>query len=549
MKTVADARIPMSTGIELNADIYLPDEPGPHPTLVSMSPYGKEIQALRVPPQPPTSPVYAREIEAGDPVYLTAHGYAHVIADGRGIGHSGGTYRGWMSREEARDGYDLVEWAADQEWSDGNVGMAGVSYYGAIQLAVAALGPPHLKAIMPFNAPADFYREGSHHGGIRHVFFKMLYEACVGGAIESEIVTERSEEELKAIIAQLRADEDLQMYPPVYNIALNPNRQPTFFDILANPLDGSFYWNRSAYTAYDKIKIPFYTGSGWWAYAHMHLRGAFQHYANIQAPKKLYIESRIEADAPMDEAYNAEVVRWYDYWLKGVDTGIMDEPPIRIGVRGGVAITADEWPLPETDWTELHLRRFGALTRELEPVEGYPDVFTQQPVQEQPRVQSADYLTGPMTEAVELIGPGAVTLFASIDARDTNWMVSLLDVFPNGMEVEFNRGYLKASHRAVDEGRSEPWRPWHPHTEAHDVTPGEVYEYRIELSPMSTVIAVGHRLKLSISCLDHAAWPPIDPELGTGHQPWHICRNETVSHSLFHDRRYRSRVLVPFIRR
>jgi putative CocE/NonD family hydrolase len=164
-------------------------------------------------------------------------------------------------------------------------------------------------------------------------------------------------------------------------------------------------------------------------------------------------------------------------------------------------------------------------------------------------VQSADYLTAPMTAPISLIGPGALTLFAAISARDTNWMVSLLDVFPDGMEVEFNRGYLKASHRAVDEALSEPWRPWHPHAGAVDVPPGEVCEYRIELSPMSTVLAPGHRLKLSISCLDHAGWPPIDPELGTMHQPWHICRNETVTHTIYHDHEYPSRVLLPYITR
>ena len=115
-----------------------------------------------------------------------------------------------------------------------------------------------------------------------------------------------------------------------------------------NPLDGPFYWERSAYRHYDRIEIPFYTGSGWWAYGHMHLRGAFQHYNGIDAPRKLYIESRVEADAPMDEAYNDEVVRWYDHWLKGVENGIMDEPPVKIAharrrlARGaGLAAAAD----------------------------------------------------------------------------------------------------------------------------------------------------------------------------------------------------------------
>jgi hypothetical protein len=536
----------MRDGVELAADVFLPDGDGPFPVLVAVSPYGKEIQSLPYPTQPPTSPVYYREVEAGDPRYLTDHGYVHVIADARGIGSSGGSYKGWMSPDEARDGYDLVEWAAAQAWSDGNVGMVGVSYYGAIQLAVAALQPPHLKAIMPINAPADFYREGTHHGGITHVFFKWIYETCVGGALESAVLADEQPERVREIIDRLREDPDLQQYVPLYNIALNPSRQPGFFDILAHPLDGPFYWERSAYRHYDRIEVPMYTGSGWWAYAHMHLRGAFQHYANVDVPKKLYIESRVEADAPMDEAYNAEVVRWYDHWLKGIDTGIMDEPPIRFHVRGRGFRDAHEWPLPETRWTELHLRRFGGLSAEPEPVEGHPDVFVQQPVVETAHVAQAEYATEPFAEDVEVIGPLALTLYAAIDDVDTNWMASVLDVFPDGTEVELTRGFLKASHRAVDESRSEPWRPWHPHTEAVPVPVDEIVEYRIELSPMASVLRAGHRLKLAISAMDHAGWPPIDPELGTGHQPWHVCRNATVTHRIAHDRRHPSRLLVPF---
>jgi pimeloyl-ACP methyl ester carboxylesterase len=205
-----------------------------------MSPYGKEVQTLPVPPQPPTSPVYARQIEAGDPLYLTDHGYVHVIADVRGIGKSGDVYRGWMSPDEARDGHDVIEWAAAQPWCDGNVGMIGVSYYGTIQLAVAATKPPHLKAIMPFNAPADFYREGTHHGGIRHVFFNLIYKTHTTGANASTLVESLDPEELEPLIADLAADRDLQMYPEIYGAAIDPNWVPNFFDVLAQPFDGPF---------------------------------------------------------------------------------------------------------------------------------------------------------------------------------------------------------------------------------------------------------------------------------------------------------------------
>src|SRR3569833_1895661 len=134
MRHLSDVRIPLRDGIEIAADIFLPDGDGPFPVLVAVSPYGKEIQWLPFPAQPPTSPQYYREVEAGDPQYFTAHGDAHVIADDRGIGKAGGFYTGWMSAQEAQDGYDLVEWAADQDWSDGYIGMVGVSYYGAMQL-------------------------------------------------------------------------------------------------------------------------------------------------------------------------------------------------------------------------------------------------------------------------------------------------------------------------------------------------------------------------------------------------------------------------------
>jgi predicted acyl esterase len=279
----------------------------------------------------------------------------------------------------------------------------------------------------------------------------------------------------------------------------------------------------------------------------MHLRGAFQNYEGIDAPKKLYIESRVEADAPMDEAYNAEVVRWYDHWLKGVDNGIMDEPPVKIHVRGAGWREEGVWPLASTEWVELHLRRDGGLALEPEPAGAQPDSFTQAPILEDHRVATCDYLTPPMAEDVELIGPVALTLHAEIDDADTNWLVSVFDVAPDGGEVELTRGFLKASHRKLDEERSRPWQPVHAHTESEPVEPGRVYEYRIEVSPLASVFAEGHRFKLSISCMDHTQWPPRDIELGADHQPWHVARNATVTHVIHRDAERPSSLLVPLV--
>jgi predicted acyl esterase len=249
----------------------------------------------------------------------------------------------------------------------------------------------------------------------------------------------------------------------------------------------------------------------------------------------------------MDEAYNAEAVRWYDHWLKSVENGIMDEPPIRIHVRGSGFREEREWPLPRTEWTKFYLRRWNGLSRDPEPVDGYPDSFIQQPPQETSVVQRADYLTPAQLEPMQLIGPAVLYLHAAIDAEDTNWIVALADIAPGGSLVELTRGYLKASHRAIDTERSTPYLPFHPHQAAEPASPGEILEYAIELSPLANVFLAGHRLRLSITATDHILEPPFDPDLGAGHLPWHICRNATVTHHIHHGPSAPTHLLLPVI--
>ncbi len=544
-----DVMVEMRDGVRLAVDVFRPGDDEAVPALLAMSPYGKEIQSLPLPPQPYWSPVYHRGIEAGDPQYLTDHGYAHVIADVRGAAKSEGEYRGWMSEQEALDGYDLVEWVAAQSWCTGDVGMVGVSYFGAVQLAVAATQPPHLRAIMPMNAPADFYREATHHGGILQTFFYVLY-SIIAGRQTSITFEELGPEEIDAALKALM-DLELRMYPPLYNALVNPRRLPAWFDVLLHPNDGPFYWERSAYRQYDRITIPCYFASGWWAYAHMHLRGAFQNYLGIDAPKKLFIEDMRAVEAPMPDAYNAEVVRWYDHWLKGVDNGIMDEPPISLYVMGENRFRPEhEWPLARTEWTPFYLRRWGGLASEPEPVAGRPDWFVQQPPDETATIASLAYVTAPLAADTEITGPIALTLHAAIDgADDTNWIVALAAVSADESERELTRGFLKASHRALDGERSQPWLPYHHHLEPEPVVQGEVYEYAIELSPTAVVLPRGSRLKLTITCMDHVLAPGQKLVLGPGHMPWHVCSQQTVVHRVYHDRERRSHLLLPIVPR
>ena len=548
MQRHVDVRVPLRDGVELSVDLFLPEGEGPHPGLLAMSPYGKEIQSMPMAPQPVESPVYRRSIEAGDPQMLTDAGYAHVIADVRGIGKSDGTYRGWMSDEEAADGHDLIEWMAGQPWCDGNVGMVGVSYYGAVQLNVAATRPPHLKAIMPWNAPADFYRESTHHGGIRQVFMWIIYGIGIRGRMEPVTREEMGEAAFEELRAALEADPDLGMYPDLYNTVVNPDRIPGYFDILAHPFDGPFYRDRSPYRDYGEIDIPAYFASAWWAYPHMHLRGAFQNYNGIDVPKKLRIGSRRSSEAPLPGSFNREAIRWYDHWLKGKDTGIMDEPPISVFVMGdGRFRTEREWPLARTEWTRLYLRRWGGLSAEPEESAGSPDAFVQQPPTETNLIASLTYQTAPLAGDLELTGPMALYLHASIDSDDANWIVALSDVAADGRATEISRGFLKASHRELDPERSQPWLPFHPHTSAEPVPPGEVLEYAIELSPTSNAFRAGHRIRLEITGADNPHNPGDELELGFGHRPWHVVRSVTVVHRVHHEPDHPSYLLVPVI--
>ncbi|MCZ7564051.1 MAG: CocE/NonD family hydrolase [Burkholderiales bacterium] len=552
MTEAHDVMAPMRDGVRIALDVFRPDAAGRFPALLAMSPYGKGIQSLPIAHQPDRSPIHHTPIEAGSPAYFAARGYVHVIADVRGTGQSEGEYLGWMSRQEAEDGHDLVEWIAAQPWCDGNVGMVGISYFGTVQLVVAAQQPPHLKAIMPWNAPADFYRESTHHGGILQSFFHYLYVQRICAERSTSVTLKRlGADERARLLAELKTDPDLRINPELFTFADNPGKAPCLFDILANPHDGPFYWERSPYTMYDRIRIPFYARSGWWAYAHMHLVGAFRNYNGIAAPKKLEIDAPVVEKRPLTDDYNAEVLRWYDYWLKGIDTGIMDEPPIRFFVNGsGEWRRENEWPLARTAWTRFYLRRWEELATEPEEAMDKPDVFVQQPPDETVAIASVQYLSARLEEDLEITGPAALYLHAAIDQDDTNWIVSLRDVAPNGKQVELTKGFLKASHRALDAARSEPHTPYHPHVDPRPVTPGQICEYAIALAPLSNVFKVGHRIKLVISCMDHARARDYElaPEsLGRTHAPWHLCSSRTTVHKVFHDRERPSHLLLPVI--
>lgn len=284
--------ITMRDGVRLAADIYRPDAQGKFPALLSLSPYGKDVQKLKS-PSGPLNPVRGNGgQEAGDTDYFVARGYSHVIVDSRGSGDSEGEFQSYGLKEQV-DGYDLVEWIARQPWCNGNVGMLGMSYFGVIQFLVAAQNPPHLKAIFPYEALTDRYRHMCYHGGIMNMFYIQWWgHVSVGSTIPRSL--RENPEEMKQIIKELMQKEEIQTYPTLYIALKYPEKNVPLFEALTHPLDGAFYWEISAYTKFNQIEIPCYMLSRWSGWP-IHLPGAFSAYNGINAPKKLMV---METDYP-----------------------------------------------------------------------------------------------------------------------------------------------------------------------------------------------------------------------------------------------------------
>ncbi len=551
VKVDRNVSIPMRDGVRLSADIFRPDAEGKFPALLAMCPYSKDILAPPIPPQPSISPLWKGDLESGNSEYFVSRGYAHVVADIRGTGNSEGAYLNMFSRKEQEDGYDLIEWIAQQDWCDGNIGMVGISYFACIQYLVAAQQPPHLKAIFPLDGWGDLYRDIVYHGGILNIgfFAPFLWEQIAATSNLSAMSEETTLEEMKKLVQRSLSNEDIKINPWLNLILTNPQKNPMMFDFLLNPNDGPFYHERSGYTKYDKIKVPTFCGSRWDAFR-IHLPGAFSSYSGINAPKKLIITPR-SYERPWYE-YHDLIIRWYDYWLKGIDNGIMKEPPIKIFVRGTNKWREEsEWPLERTRWVKFYLGSWERLLPEPgiyynEPPYGdQPDCFVHQSPVVTSNIQSLRYFSPPMPDDIEITGPIVLYIYASIDTDDTNWIVKVKDVDENGGEIPLTEGWLKASHRAIDPDRSRFWQPFHTHTDQPPIVPGEIYEYAIEIRPISNIIRSNHLIKLEIMSSDFSGfYMHMDNPLF-----YHLPKSKITVHKIFHDKEHPSYLLLPIIPR
>lgn len=550
MRVRKNERCETRDGIELALDVYLPDEEGGYPALLGYSPYGKDIQdgILFLPKQPRNeSTMWDGAIEAMDMEYTTDRGYAHVVADVRGTGDSGGQTVGMLDKA-GEDGYDMVEWIAEQDWCDGKVGGMGRSWFGMVQLLMAAENPPSLEAVFPSGVFTDLYREFAYHGGVLNLFLYGLWDgrAPDSGIVDNDWISRErerlGEEAFEEALAEKLEERDFRDYPNLYQLLQYPEKNPLFVDLVLNDTDSEFYAERSPHAFLAQTEVPIYI-SGAWAGTHTRPVYAAEELLELDEQRYLMTPPRL-LDRPYHE-YKEEMLRWFDYWLKGEDTGIADEPRVKMYIRGAERWRYEDELIPgRTEWNDLYLRNLGRLLPSADRVgDLQPSGFTQQPPMVGSEMKSITFESEPFADEVEMTGPAALDFFASIDAVDTTWMATLADVDPTGDRFVLSRGYLRASHRAMNEERSEPYRPYHPHDEPEPVEPGEVYEYQIEFPAIANVFKPGHRLELEIKSMEIPFSDTSDLPPGSHHLP----HSRTIGHKVYHDINYPSKLVLPEI--
>jgi predicted acyl esterase len=493
-------------------------------------------------------------IEAGDIARVIDEGYVHVIGDLRGSGGSEGEHIGNYNAggvSLGQDAYDFIEWVAEQPWCDGRVGMIGISYFGSMQLLAAAERPPHLKALFISGGHYDFY-ETTYHGGIMWFMPRAAREGRGGDSgwaftdrVKSRMLETLSDEDVKARVASRLADPDVQAWPNLVHTLHYPTNHEAWFDIITNELDGEWYEERNPVNLAPQVEVPVWLqidqGRGWT------LDGTIETYNQLGGPKKLTIGSYPPMQSrPWVEEHD-KMFRWYDYWIKGIDNGVMDEPPVSVFVEGTREYaTGDQFPPKPVSHRPLYLRTRGRLSSEPEAMDATaaaPDGFYQAPLTVTDKVEVLRWSTPAFEEPVEMIGTGAAHLFVEIDQPDTNLIMRFWDEAPGGKRQLLTSAYLKASHRELDEERTREGDPIHPHTRAVPVEPGAIEEYVLRIYPFAATLLPGHRLIAELSNDE-----PLTDEHNSLLPPdaFHLPVGRPVTHKVYRDAEHPSRLVLPF---
>jgi predicted acyl esterase len=334
------------------------------------------------------------------------------------------------------------------------------------------------------------------------------------------------------------ADPEISIQPDLVECLNAPHEGGNMHivEYILNYLDNEHYAEKAISFRQD-ITIPAYFG-GCWGMHMLHLPGDIQSYERWSGPKKLTIGPPYYLDRPVYQ-YAYESLRWFDYWLKGVDTKIMDEAPINLFIRNtGEWKSAQEWPLPQTQWTEFNLHQDGQLFEH----EFFPDDDRSTFV-ESPQAHGAlNFRTPTMVENTEIIGPLVLNFWASTTDTEVLWFVTLFQEDEASVETILTRGWLRGSQRAVDPKKSTPWSIHHPHDRREPLTPGEIYEFNIEIVPTAVLLKAGMRLGLRIRATDQDAEPTDFIDV---HAYGHLWRETHQTITVYHNDTYPSHLLVP----
>ena len=422
-----DFSIPTSDGTRLNSYLYRPDADGKFPVILGVCAYSLDDQVA------PVIPVGAGGIrghmEAGDPNFYVSRGYVHVILNVRGTGKSEGYYD-FLGRQEIQDVYDAIEWLAKQPWSNGNVGMFGPSYFTMVQKRVAALNPPSLKCVFAMYGLTDLYRDLDYHGGILHHNFRTRWIPKLANLrFKNRMKDKLGDEEYQRRVQAALSDPEVTAIPALVDALRDPDKGRNAW--IVEPLlfpQYSEFWQEWHAATQGELKIPAYLGSCWGVYG-IHLAGDMRSWEEWQGPKKFTVGPPIYLDRPVYQ-YHYESLRWFDWWLKGNDTGLMDEPPVHVFLDGGEGewIEANEWPLAQTRWTPFYLHEHGLLSEHEFWANEPSTVYIDSPYER----GSAVFHTPAMVEATDVCGPMALTLYGSTTDNEVLWFVQLLEIDPKG---------------------------------------------------------------------------------------------------------------------
>ena len=510
MKITWHQGIPVDDGTILRADVFRPIEDGRYPVILTYGVYGKGVAYQEgyhhqwdkmvedYPEILQGSTNKYQNWEVTDPERWIPHGYACVRVDSRGAGWSPG-FLDVNCPRELDDLYQSIEWAGTQPWSNGKVGMLGISYYSRNQWRVAARKPPHLAAIIPWEGGNDPYRDSGYHGGILSQFAETWSKVQVAhvqyGYGERGKKNPNTGEPAAGPVTL--SDEELAK-----------NRYNAYEELKKHPFDDD--WHKSRRADFSKVEVPLLSCANWGGQG-IHPRGNFNGYLE-SASRQKWLEAHGDSHWSLFSSdYGLALQKkFFDYFLKGIHNGWDKTPPVTLNVRHPgpkfVLRHENEWPLARAQWTKFYLNPENLSLDTKPPAKAVKAEY-------EATGEGLTFRLPPMEKETEITGPMAAKIFLSSSTQDADLFLVVRVFDPQGKELTFMgstdpntpiaNGWLRASHRALDPKVSTFHRPYHPHDRAEPLTPGEVYECDVEIVSSCIVVPKGWRVALSVRGKDY----------------------------------------------